>query len=450
MAGWLVSSILSMSIAMGVIFYGVAYLSGTLSNLQSLCMAVGLVLPAVTLGAYYGSAVLLGYTTLLSVTYLQQKNGYFSNPVPLRPHTQYLVALVMLTLLFVICALVRKRLIDSYKSAIKDRDSTREKLEVSNKKLEELLVEKSTQLDVAVKETGRILTEHAHLESINAMVYGISHELGSPIGNAVLMASTMSDWAAEIASIHDSAQPRMVHLAERMLEGCNIISRNLEKADSLVNSFKQMSSEQSASPLKGIDLEAAIEDSLFMLKPLLKEYGVTITRSLSRGLALLAPQGIVQQIVTNLVSNAVLHGFSGEPAEERLVSIRTLVKPADSKIAIIEVSDNGCGMSSDVQGRVFDPFFTTRRGAGGMGIGLSIVHNLVTITLMGRITVNSSPKGTTFTVEIPILTPACIDAVDDSETTPVYIGCDRRRPGMTSSEFAALAFENPNSDSKSK
>jgi signal transduction histidine kinase len=66
-------------------------------------------------------------------------------------------------------------------------------------------------------------------------------------------------------------------------------------------------------------------------------------------------------------------------------------------------ADDGKGIPQDLLGRVYDPFFTTRRGNGGSGLGLHIVYNLVTGTLRGQITVESEPgHGTCFTVRFPL------------------------------------------------
>jgi signal transduction histidine kinase len=69
-------------------------------------------------------------------------------------------------------------------------------------------------------------------------------------------------------------------------------------------------------------------------------------------------------------------------------------------------SDDGAGMSEEVQRRAFDPFFTTRRGQGGTGLGLHIVYNIVTRRLGGRIALTSAPgRGTSFRISIPIVAP---------------------------------------------
>ena len=72
----------------------------------------------------------------------------------------------------------------------------------------------------------------------------------------------------------------------------------------------------------------------------------------------------------------------------------------------ITVSDNGAGISAAHLPRVYDPFFTTRLGSGGSGLGLYITHNIVTGVLGGRIEVTSTAVlGTSFTMRLPKVAP---------------------------------------------
>ena len=72
----------------------------------------------------------------------------------------------------------------------------------------------------------------------------------------------------------------------------------------------------------------------------------------------------------------------------------------------IWVSDNGAGIDADVLELVYDPFFTTRLGSGGSGLGLHVAHNIVTGVLGGKIELESEPgKGTSFTLLLPVVAP---------------------------------------------
>jgi signal transduction histidine kinase len=67
-------------------------------------------------------------------------------------------------------------------------------------------------------------------------------------------------------------------------------------------------------------------------------------------------------------------------------------------------ADDGKGMSEEVRRRAFEPFFTTRRGTGGTGLGLHLVYNLVTQVLRGTVACKSAPgQGTQFTIRLPLI-----------------------------------------------
>ena len=107
--------------------------------------------------------------------------------------------------------------------------------------------------------------------------------------------------------------------------------------------------------------------------------------------------GVLSQIITNLIINAITHAFDGMPSG----NIHISAKQSDGKMEL-EFSDKGKGMSADIQSKIYDPFFTTKRGAGGSGLGLYLIYNLVTQTLGGNIACRSQPGlGTTFTIQWP-------------------------------------------------
>ena len=96
--------------------------------------------------------------------------------------------------------------------------------------------------------------------------------------------------------------------------------------------------------------------------------------------------GALAQVITNLVMNSVIHGFEGR--ERGMV---TMVVTAAGESFRLQYSDDGNGMDPDALHKLFDPFYTTKRGAGGSGLGANIVYNLVTGPLAGRIQASSAP-----------------------------------------------------------
>ena len=107
-------------------------------------------------------------------------------------------------------------------------------------------------------------------------------------------------------------------------------------------------------------------------------------------------------MLTNLIDNAVRHGFEGHDGG----TIRISAARLDDGQVELRVADNGRGIAAEHLPRVFDPFFTTRLGQGGSGLGLNIVHNIVVSVLGGSVAAESTPgAGTCFILTLPATAP---------------------------------------------
>jgi signal transduction histidine kinase len=96
--------------------------------------------------------------------------------------------------------------------------------------------------------------------------------------------------------------------------------------------------------------------------------------------------------------NSIIHGFKGK--ESGIIKIQTQIK---NKNVILTYTDDGNGMTPEVQAKIYEPFFTTNRENGGSGLGMNIVYNLVVQKLGGKLQLESEvDKGVKFTLEIPL------------------------------------------------
>jgi len=128
--------------------------------------------------------------------------------------------------------------------------------------------------------------------------------------------------------------------------------------------------------------------------------------------------GAYGQVLTNLIFNAVTHGFGDELSGRMLIEAHR-VGPEQIEITF---SDDGGGIPEDVQRHVFDPFFTTRRAQGCTGLGLYIVHNLVTDQLGGKIALVFAPgKGASIRMTLPLLAPGASRAVRTGRTPQTMV-----------------------------
>ncbi|WP_374337545.1 PAS domain S-box protein [Leeia sp.] len=276
------------------------------------------------------------------------------------------------------------------------RDRTRA-LESSNRDLAETL----NTLQLAQDE----LVRTEKLAALGAMVAGVAHELNTPIGNSVTVTSTLVELTRtfmqqmEGGSIKKSTLQSYLESSQTAGE---LLFRNLEQARDLIASFKQVAVDQTSAKRRQFSLLQTLEEVLAMLATSLKKTPYQIQLEVDAGLKLDSFPGPLGQIITNLVNNAILHGFEGRPAGTILIRGQVL---RDGWVQLV-VQDDGRGIALEQQRHIFDPFYTTKLGQGGSGLGLHIVYSIVNRILGGKIRVESTPgAGATFIMELPMVAP---------------------------------------------
>jgi PAS domain S-box-containing protein len=252
-----------------------------------------------------------------------------------------------------------------------------------------------------LQQTQRQLVESEKMAALGGLVAGIAHEINTPVGIGVTAASVLEDETRQLAGLYRQGQMKKADLEQYMSvteRSSQMILNNLERAAELIRSFKQVAVDQSSENKRRINVKSYLEEILTSLRPSLRKARASCTVDCVEDLEIESYPGVLSQIITNLVINALTHAFDGE--QNGVISI--MVKKPGDRLEI-EFSDNGKGMSPEVLARIFDPFFTTRRGEGGSGLGLHIVYNLVTQTLKGGITAHSQPgRGTSFAIQWPL------------------------------------------------
>ena len=257
-----------------------------------------------------------------------------------------------------------------------------------------------------LKTAQRELVESEKLASLGRLVAGVAHELNTPLGNAMTVVSALGDrWAKLDQMLTDNTPMRRSQLEELVKDtrrGQDILQRNVQKAADLVRDFKQVAIDQTTDSRRDFDLSQVIEDVLVMVEPSFKHTPFRIVTDLTQDLEMSSYPGALGQVLTNLLMNALVHGFEGRDSGVVSVSCR----PAGTDQVELVVEDDGRGMDASIVRKIFDPFFTTKLGKGGSGLGMHIVHNIVTNVLGGQIEVQSTPdKGSRMTMLMPRSAP---------------------------------------------
>jgi len=297
-------------------------------------------------------------------------------------------------------ALSRKQGDDALRAAHAHLAAGSVALQAKNRELEKTLKD----LGVAQGE----LMRQEKLASLGALVAGIAHEVNTPLGICVTAVSHLDEETQRVRTRLAEQQ-----LTERDLQNyfvsaeeiLRILTNNTQRASGLIRSFKQVAVDQSSDDIREIVLAEYIEETLKSLRPKFKGTRHAIKVDCDPGLRIRSVPGALSQILTNLVINSITHGF--EHIEEG--AIRIGVRRNDATLTI-DYLDNGSGMTSDALKHLFDPFYTTKRGQGGSGLGANIVYNLVTTKLGGTISVDSAPGfGLHYTIRLPVQPPQPAD-----------------------------------------
>lgn len=246
------------------------------------------------------------------------------------------------------------------------------------------------------------LVQSEKLASLGALVAGVAHEVNTPLGVAVTSTSQWRDEARDVSRLLSSGALRQPDL-ERFLQSLTVhgelVARNLGRASDLIKSFKTMSVDQSSEARRRFELSDYVQDVLRSLHSLHARRPIQVLFHSAATVTLDSYPGALAQVLTNLLSNALSHAFAPEDAGQ----ITIQVGPGPDGWARLSFADSGRGIPAEHLARIFDPFFTTARSRGGSGLGLSIVHTLVTQRLQGRITVHSEPgQGCRFELLLPL------------------------------------------------
>ncbi|WP_024519839.1 ATP-binding protein [Bradyrhizobium sp. Tv2a-2] len=252
-----------------------------------------------------------------------------------------------------------------------------------------------------LRETQESLIEAEKLAALGRLVAGVAHEVNSPVGSGLTVASTLQhkveQFAQEVAR-GGLRRSRLNEFLDLVRDASSQLVSNLDRAAERVQSFKQLALDQGQSRRRSFDAGELTKEVLSHLARESGERGIALNFTCEGDLAMDSYPGPFGQALTNLVLNAMIHAYP----EGRSGSIDIEVRPADRNHIEVVIADDGCGMAPEVKRQAFDPFFTTRRHEGATGLGLHTVHSILVDRLGGRIRLDSEPDvGTVVRLVMP-------------------------------------------------
>ncbi|MDV7339621.1 HAMP domain-containing sensor histidine kinase [Terasakiella sp. A23] len=287
-----------------------------------------------------------------------------------------------------------KKLSKSTQRLIKHSDRNEQKLRAAKDQI--------TQQKEELERRQQELVRAEKLASLGQLVSGVAHELNTPLGIILTSASAFEEETAHLENLIKNAKARKSDVAKYMesaKEISTLLTGHSQNAADLIQSFKAVAVDRHVDDLRDIQLGDYVNDIVASLAPALKGSNIQIDVSIDDDLGMVTYPGALNQIITNLILNAKIHAFAN-PIDQPCIQISAAL---EQDRVTIRVKDNGCGVTDDKKEQVFDPFYTTARDQGGSGLGLHIVHNLVTAKLEGHLDLRDNPsgQGCCFQIDLP-------------------------------------------------
>lgn len=293
-------------------------------------------------------------------------------------------------------------------SAELERTNMFNELKVLNTELEDMVDARTQELQSALtslEQTQQQMVEQEKQASLGRLVSGLAHEINTPLGVAILASTTLEANVDELNSgLSDNqlTKTKVQRYCKDIQEAASIVNFNLNRAAELVVNFKQISNDQTSDELVSLDLAGWLPNVVASLSPLAKKNGVLLkSEDIDASCLCTTYPAKLYQVINNLVSNAIKHGFEGIDSDANNVCILSCNSTSDNSVKLT-VSDNGNGIDEETLRHIYEPFFTTKRGQGGTGLGMSIVFSTVNGPLEGKVSIDTiKGKGTSVIVELP-------------------------------------------------
>jgi ligand-binding sensor domain-containing protein/signal transduction histidine kinase len=276
--------------------------------------------------------------------------------------------------------------------------------DVHERQLAELELEQlSAQLESKVIERTRVLEqtrqqlmEREKMAALGDLVAGVAHELNTPIGIALTATSHLEDQLDLHKQPGQTAgTTRNNDFLNLLGSGLQLVHANIQRASKLIRTFKNIAIDQSRESPEPFELGDQIGQALAELRPHCKDLDCQVNFECDDPIEVTTYRYAISQSVRHLVINSIVHGLPGikNPRIDLNVSCR-------EGWVTLEYRDNGCGISQEIQRRIFNPFVTQSRSKGS-GLGMHLVYNLVTQLLDGKVECLDSDQGVYFKMGFP-------------------------------------------------
>ena len=263
--------------------------------------------------------------------------------------------------------------------------------------LEEKVLSRTLALSTTVEQLQKAqqqLVESEKMAALGGLVAGIAHEVNTPLGIAITTHSIIADEHKQLTNKiknENLTKKDMDHYQQAVDSALSMQGDNLIRAKKLITNFKKTAVDQHQLEIETINVKDYYNRIISTLSSILKTKKASLEITGGGDINLATYPGVHAQILTNLITNSVRHGFLDIKDNHIVINITQQKGNVE-----VHYQDNGIGLSTEAKKHVFDPFFTTARKTGGVGLGMSIVYNLITQKLGGKIFIDKKSRGAGF------------------------------------------------------
>lgn len=263
-----------------------------------------------------------------------------------------------------------------------------------------------------LKDTQEQLLKGEKQAALGRLVAGVAHQINTPLGVVKMAASMVADLAKQSLKRLSSTgidQQELDHQQQRLRSSTTLLDGNLQRLSALVESFKKISVDEADWKQTEFNVAETVAGIPASLHDKIEEHHIQLCISIEPDLNIYSYPELLHYIVCELLKNAVSHAYDGIEHEQAIINLKIkLCEGSDQQQAeqflIIEVDDNGQGISEALRDTIFDPF--TAAKPANLGLGLHTLVNLVNKVLQGELSIYHKPQGgCSFKVSYPLSTP---------------------------------------------
>ena len=290
----------------------------------------------------------------------------------------------------------------AYKISDKQTQSEQQIMRL-NEDLENKVIARTHELNTSLDElktTQNQLIEAEKMAALTSLVAGVAHEINTPLGVGITATTSLKENADKFKinyQANDLSRTDMEGFLDTAYDALELIENSFTRASQQVKSFKEITIEQSNSETHSLNMKEHIHNAFIHIKPIIVNHTPNLHIECSDTLEINSISNLFIQVFVNLMSNSVQHGFNKDQQGNIYIKINT----EENKLHI-NYSDDGKGLSEKKISDIFNPFNTSNRSGGQIGLGTTITYNIITQALQGTISCEKpEDSGLSYHIEIP-------------------------------------------------